>query len=1004
MTQEAAAELRLSRARPVVLLMVPLLLAAGLFLGGGNSQEAEDLAEGRWKETRPRDSYPVVDSLKVSVANGDSEHQPTVLVSDQGQALVASVAYRFGRGDEILIREAGRPNSDPVSLPGTGRQILRPSGAFRTEGDAQLFWAELEDGVASLRTAIRSSQGWSAARPLATEHAPAFNQVVTRDKEGSLWLAWQAYASKPGRRGAFQIFLGQVTDQGLEGQTRVNSMDSPCWDPAICTTAEGTLQIAWSQFDDDHYRVLTRSFDPDSRDFSAELMVSEPSEADDIHPSVAAGREGQVWFAWDRIADPRRGRSTRRLEGAERRGQETSLRVVCLAQDKFWLPAADRSEPGVLGSETLFSWSGSLPQVVVDSSGRLHVVYRFLDEAGDHGARHSYPLLWQIYSSDGWSEPQVLRGSDGGQEPPALAESEQALWLAWQIDHRHEAEKTSLKRRPDKPQKKAWEEEGWFLTGSLGPSEIALASREWKPSETTATLKTIPRPVPEKSAESVSPALDESDRAVLNGNRHLSVTQDEQTYSVYWGDLHRHSSVSRCLHGIERNPSDRYAFGRDAHHFDFFALTDHSGHMDAFTWWNLSKLLDLYQTPTFCTLQGYEWSTRLYGHQNVILKGRLDTVASSQHKLADQPQRLWWLLPEGESLTIPHHSAHPRMGWDWRFFDESFVRLVEVFQAARGNYEFEGAFRQAKSATQVGSFVQDGLQQGRHFGLIASSDHGNGVSFAAVLAESLSRESIFDALYARRCYGATAKGLLVDFRVDGQLMGQEFSINQAPDVSVHARGMKDLSEVVIFRNGEPCWSIGRDSHGDPSSTTGRTEESPKSSEITAPQPLTLEFLWWARVETKSDWSYQIQVDQGRFSRLADSQQGERRDFDLVDETTIRGSNSQDSSVRVPLKRFLVEADDTAVLNLEVQGFPKSTTLGALRQRPLQVFDGPLKWVLRVRPEGRDRKTAGESLGTREVRHSFRDGELPKGRSWYYARIIQTDGEMAWSSPITVTWE
>ena len=38
-----------------------------------------------------------------------------------------------------------------------------------------------------------------------------------------------------------------------------------------------------------------------------------------------------------------------------------------------------------------------------------------------------------------------------------------------------------------------------------------------------------------------------------------------------------------------------------------------------------------------------------------------------------------------------------------------------------------------------------------------------------------SREEFFDALYARRCYGATAYGILVDFRADGCPMGSEIS-------------------------------------------------------------------------------------------------------------------------------------------------------------------------------------------------------------------------------------
>ena len=42
------------------------------------------------------------------------------------------------------------------------------------------------------------------------------------------------------------------------------------------------------------------------------------------------------------------------------------------------------------------------------------------------------------------------------------------------------------------------------------------------------------------------------------------------------------------------------------------------------------------------------------------------------------------------------------------------------------------------------------------------------------------------------------------------------------------------------------------------------------------------------------------------------------------------------------------------------------------------------------------------LGVRELDVRFDDDPHPTGPAFYYARVFQTDGEMAWSSPIWVT--
>ncbi len=69
-------------------------------------------------------------------------------------------------------------------------------------------------------------------------------------------------------------------------------------------------------------------------------------------------------------------------------------------------------------------------------------------------------------------------------------------------------------------------------------------------------------------------------------------------------------------------------------------------------------------------------------------------------------------------------------------------------------------------------------------GVIASPDHGGGYGKACVFAEELTRESILDALRARRCYGTTAAKIFLDVRVSGHLMGEKLATPAGAEVKV----------------------------------------------------------------------------------------------------------------------------------------------------------------------------------------------------------------------------
>ena len=269
----------------------------------------------------------------------------------------------------------------------------------------------------------------------------------------------------------------------------------------------------------------------------------------------------------------------------------------------------------------------------------------------------------------------------------------------------------------------------------------------------------------------------------------------------YWGDLHRHSLISRCTAGDEPELDDFYRYSFDVCEYDFWAVTDHAENTSQYQWWAMQKLADvLHVKGRFVPFYGFEW-TAATGHQNVIYESsdRGAPIYSSTAAATSTPDQLWaHLRAAGQrSITIPHHPGSAMVPFDWSYHAEDLQRLVEVFQACRGNYEDDGCFRQYSDGTLTGTFMTDGLRQGHRFGLISSSDHGNGASYVGAFAEELSREAVFAALHDRRTLAATTRDIVVDFRLNDCFMGGVAAPCAAATLEVTARGYRDLARLDV---------------------------------------------------------------------------------------------------------------------------------------------------------------------------------------------------------------
>lgn len=905
--------------------------------------------------------------------------RPCLAVSPRGDRLCTWVEWRKESGERVLAvvgSEDGRFGG-PVALSGAPSDCYRPTAAFDATGRAWVCFSRAGDcGVGVW--AVRLENGhWSDPELVSTTSHPSFNQEVLAHDDGSVEVCWQGRAG-----GRFGIYSRRWADGRWGPAVLVSDASSAnVWDPSVAATSDGETVYAWSEYYRGSYRVVVRVGRSEPRPVSSGTDYA-------LHPSVAVTADGGIWCAFDLITVHGHGGSgPTRLRPAETLGVraapsgmrepgefvppellpdiEASLRVVRVDADAVREPAGELAP-------RLDTTPCGLPKLAATASGGLVLAYRY------HRRLPLMTYYWEVATQTlgprGWSPPTTYAASDGTLEEASISVSGDGAVIAWQTDERLRRGLEWTEGFGGRECPFLLEHQGEVIWHSVhGTGAVAYAE---VPSAGGA-------PSASRRVEAVESRRRREARSWLSAERdRYRTTAGGRSYQLYWGDLHRHSLVSRCTSGDEPSLEDFYRYSWDVCEYDFWAVTDHAENSSDYQWWSIQKLADLFRIDgRFVPLYGFEW-TGTSGHQNVIFGDvrRGAPIYSSYAEPSSTPARLWELLdrhPDYPAITIPHHPGSAMVPYDWDYYDPRYLRLAEVFQACRGNYEDDGCFRQYSDGTLPGTFVADGLRRGHRYGLIASSDHGHGASYLGAYAERLDRAAIFDALHSRRVFGATTRGLRLDFRLGDAFMGTETTATGPVEVRGHVRGYTDLARIDIVRDGETVHSVLPDL------------DLPRGWRAV---PLRLE---WGHGHARVAWDGSLRIRGGEILQtrywspeITDADRGH-----LAWSAATRSFGEPYGAQRGGIEVTLLGPPEASV-ELRTAHGRLSTRLGRLAGRTTAMpVDCPGRFVVQPGIGG----LAG--LGATERDLSWSD--TVREPAWYYLRAVQVDGEMAWSSPIWV---
>jgi hypothetical protein len=456
---------------------------------------------------------------------------------------------------------------------------------------------------------------------------------------------------------------------------------------------------------------------------------------------------------------------------------------------------------------------------------------------------------------------------------------------------------------------------------------------------------------------------------------------------TFWGDLHGQTRATVGTGTIE----EYFAFGRDVALLDMMCHQANDFQVTEAEWQRLREQIDRFHEDGRCVIfVGYEWSgmTPGGGDRNVMYRGDVVSLHRSSHaEVEDMADAATDCFPVSQLfeqfrgredvLLIPHIGG--RYADIVGFHDPTLEPLVEIY-SDWGRFEW---------------LLEDALRHGYKVGFVANSDghkgrpgasHPGASTFGAyggltcVLADSLTREAVFQALRQRRCYGVTAaQRIHVELAVNGLPMGAEGPGGGPVRIVARVAGTGPIERVDVYRGLELLHTA---SPYTPASVAGsrRYRIAWAGSRVRGRDRLTT-------------WDGHLELSTGRIVDATPfAMENPEKGIAVLGPSRVSwvsNTTGDDDGIDLTL-----DAPDDAVLRFRTPVLDVDLPLADLADGGTRTFPAggiDLRVFMRRLPV-RD--------ASRELSVDHTDPAPPLGRCHaYWIRVTQEDGAQAWTSPV-----
>jgi PKD repeat protein len=289
-----------------------------------------------------------------------------------------------------------------------------------------------------------------------------------------------------------------------------------------------------------------------------------------------------------------------------------------------------------------------------------------------------------------------------------------------------------------------------------------------------------------------------------------------QTYNYYFGNIHAHSSYSDGNKDSSTShltrPIQDFIYAKASQHVDFYGISEHNhlqAGMDNKANYHrgLADADSINDDSSFVAMYGMEWGV-ISGGGHVIVYGYdslmgWDTNDYDVYVAKNDYTNLWKKINEKPGSF--GYLAHPQNTDYNNLFSTSVSLLADnaiVGMAARSGpaFSINTSYSDPDNGTYISRY-NDALRMGYHLGIGLDHDTHNSVfgrqthGRLVVLAATLTRANVLDAIRKMRFYSSDDWNVKVNFTISSQPMGSIFAHTGTPTITATITD-PDVSESV----------------------------------------------------------------------------------------------------------------------------------------------------------------------------------------------------------------
>jgi len=389
--------------------------------------------------------------------------------------------------------------------------------------------------------------------------------------------------------------------------------------------------------------------------------------------------------------------------------------------------------------------------------------------------------------------------------------------------------------------------------------------------------------------------------------------------------------------------------------------------------------------PEFVAYDAYEWSgtTDVGGDHNVYYKNQPRAVPFLPSSTVRPVPNVWKVLDfitgsDIESFTIPHVGG--RVG-NWDYHDPVYQRAGEI-TSDHGIFEWFllDAWNRGYKVAAVGG--SDGHQGRPGYSPVGNFWNVRG-GLTAVYGKDLTNDGVWEGLWNKRCYATSQhQRIILSFRVSNAFMGEEINSLKNPVIKVRIAGEKPLLKADIIRNGEIIYT----------------------------KPFALKKGASGKEIVRVVWNEEGEPGIGRGQKIYyEPQQG------YITISSGRISSAEMVNFEVPKESLDNIQPDRVDFTYSANGYDKdgillgfdgdlNATFSLVLAQARYSFtysDLAAEGELVLGEEGRATATILNDNLIMDTEFSYTDMNPTSGDNYYYVRISQVDGNLAWSTPVWV---